>query len=291
MLGFLIEYHREGSLRDILAVRRLQGTLALDDQLKWASQVVEALQHIKSKGPGWYCDLRLDNILLSDKGDVVMIDFEQRGVLPDFASPMDNYLQYVNALVNDPLLLDPATKKEYRDLYEVHIGPFVPKRRDQHHGCVPWLCMSKSERDASEMYMLGRLFWCIFESVSSPQKELWMEYLYEPEYEFPEFRHTPKPLRQLILSCVPDWIMVDKRIQRKDYQLSVRVSSKGGNQGRNAFEDMIDVWQRELDRAKGFLRTRGEKSVRTKDENPQDGRLTLDDVLMKLQESVLHGGP
>ncbi|PVH82363.1 hypothetical protein DL98DRAFT_395403, partial [Cadophora sp. DSE1049] len=200
VVGFIIQYHRQGSLRDQLPLRRHHGTLALDDQLKWAAQIVRALQHIKSKGPGWYCDLRLDNILLSDKDNVVLIDFEQRGVLPAFASPLDNYLQYVNALVNEPLL-NPAERKEYADLYDMHIRPFVPKRRDRHQGCVPWLCMTKSERDGSELYMLGRLLWCIFEGVSAPQRDIWMEYLYEPDIEFPEFRRTPEELRELILSC------------------------------------------------------------------------------------------
>ncbi|KAH7361069.1 kinase-like domain-containing protein [Rhexocercosporidium sp. MPI-PUGE-AT-0058] len=289
ILGFTIEYHKQGSLRDILAFRRLHGTLNWGDQIKWASQVVRALQHIKLKGPGWYCDLRLDNILLSDKGDVILIDFEQRGVLPAFASPIDNYLQYINTLIHNPSLTA-TTRKEFVDLYDVHLRPFIQKRRDHYRGCVSWMCMSKSERDASEMYMLGRLLWCIFEGVSAPQKELWMEYLHEPDVEFPEFRRTPKQLRELILSCVPDWTKVDRTLQRQAYTLNIQVPSENDDQeDEDVFEGMHRMWQEELGRAKVYLQRRGDQAAARNVENYESSRLTYDDVFKKLQESLLVG--
>ncbi|KAH9213195.1 hypothetical protein DL95DRAFT_248244, partial [Leptodontidium sp. 2 PMI_412] len=283
VLGFTIQYHKQGSLRDILPFRSLHGALAWEHQVKWASQVVKTLQHIKAKGPGWYCDLRLDNILLSDADDVILIDFEQRGVLPAFASPMDNYLQYVNALVNEPSL-DMTMRKEYIDLYDLHIRPFVPKKRDQHQGCVPWLCMSKSEREASELYMVGRLLWCIFEGVSAPQKELWMEYLHEPDIAFPEFRRTPKQLRELILSCTPGWTGVDKLLQRKAFKLKLLVSSDSKEPRKEGFlGDLVEMWQRELDRASAFVKSRGDHTSSANVKSHKGGRLTLDDVLQKLE--------
>ncbi|KAG4444317.1 hypothetical protein IFR05_000191 [Cadophora sp. M221] len=286
VLGFTIRYHKQGSLRDILPFKGLHGILAMNDQIKWASQVVKALQHIKSKGPGWYCDLRLDNILLSDADDVILIDFEQRGVLPAFASPMDNNLQYINALINEPSL-NTAMRKEYMDLYDLHVRPFVPKRRDQHQGCVPWLCMSKSEREASEMYMVGRLLWCIFEGVSAPQKELWMEYLHEPDIEFPEFRRTPQQLRELIWSCTPGWIGVNKVLQRKAFELKFLVSSDSKELGKEGFlGDLVATWDRELDRARSIVKNRGDHTSSANSNNPVDGRLTLEDVLQKIEDCV-----
>ncbi|KAH7417719.1 hypothetical protein BKA64DRAFT_658667 [Cadophora sp. MPI-SDFR-AT-0126] len=284
VVGFTIEYHRQGSLRDQLPLRRHHGALLLDDQLKWASQIVRALQHIKSKGPGWYCDLRLDNVLLSNEDNVVVIDFEQRGVLPAFASPLDNYLQYINALVNEPLL-NATERKEYANLYDIHIKPFVPKGKGQHRGCVPWLCMGKSERDASELYMLGRLLWCIFEGVSAPQKELWMEYLYESDIEFPEFRRTPMELRELILSCTSSWTMVVKELHREAFKLKIRGSNDAGLlEEEYAVAMMVKMWRGELDRAKDFLSNGRRRCEDTSGENMSDVSLTLDFILQTLQQ-------
>lgn len=283
VVGFTIQYHRQGSLRDQLPLRRRHGTLTLEDQLRWASQIVSALKHIKTKGRGWYCDLRLDNVLLSDEDNVVLIDFEQRGVLPAFASPLDNYLQYVNSLVNEQLLT-PAEKMEYADLYDMHVRPFVPKRRDRHEGCVPWLCMTKSERDASELYMLGRLLWCIFEGVSAPQKELWMEYLHEPDIEFPEFERTPLELRELISSCTPGWTMVVKGLQREAFKLKIQGPSDGLLDEENALAAIIKMWHKELDRAKYFLANR---RAEINNENVSDDYMMLDRILCKLQTMYL----
>ncbi|KAK0126872.1 hypothetical protein ONS95_008451 [Cadophora gregata] len=284
VVGFTIQYHRQGSLRDVLAHRRHLGTLTWEHQIKWACQIVMALRHIKSQGPGWYCDLRLDNVLLSNEDDVVLIDFEQRGVLPAFASPLDNYLQYVNVLVNEPLL-HPAARKEYADLYDTHIRPFVPKRTDQHRGCVPWLCMSKSERDASELYILARLLWCIFEGVCAPQRELWMEYMYEPDIEFPEFRRTPKELRELILICTPSWNRVVKTLQRKAFKLNIRGSSDDiQKHEKEALAAIVDMWHGELHRAKDFLSNRRARCEDISGGNVGCGSLKLDRILQKLQQ-------
>ncbi|KAL2075042.1 hypothetical protein VTL71DRAFT_8822 [Oculimacula yallundae] len=285
VVGFTIQYHAQGSLRDILPFRRLHGALKLQDKIKWATQVISALQHIKSKGPGWYCDLRLDNILLSDDDDVILIDFEQRGVLPAFASPLDNYLQYVNILVNDSSL-DTTTRKEFKDLYDKHIRPFVPKRKDQHQGCVPWLCMSSLEREASELYMLGRLLWCIFEGVSAPQKEFWMEYKHEPEIEFPEFRDTPKQLRELILSCAPDWNVAGKRLQRKAFGLRFRDSSDGKDISEFVFRKQVTAaWHEEIERAKVFLGGRENRGIEWS-EATKGRTLSLEHILKMLHETV-----
>ena len=282
VVGFTIQYHRQGSLRDQLPLRRQLGTLTLEDQLRWASQIVSALKHIKTKGRGWYCDLRLDNILLSDKDNVVLIDFEQRGVLPAFASPLDNYLQYVNSLVNEQLLT-PAARLEYADLYDMHIRPFVSKRRDRHEGCVPWLCMTKPERDASELYMLGRLLWCIFEGVSAPQKELWMEYLNEPDIEFPDFDRTPVKLRELISSCTPGWTMVVKGLQREAFKLKIQGPSDGLPGEESALAAIIKMWHKELDRAKDFLANGRLRRAEIDYDNVSGDSMMLDRILYKLQ--------
>lgn len=124
VVGFTLPYHKQGSLRDILLFRRIHETLNLKTQLKWAIQIVEAVQHVQKHGPGYYCDLRLDNILISDTDDVVLIDFEQRGVMPAFASPLDKYLQYICALASDSSL-EASVWDEVQVLYNKYINPHL----------------------------------------------------------------------------------------------------------------------------------------------------------------------
>ena len=253
IVGFTLPCLSRDSLRDILPRRRIQGSLHLHDQIKWALQVTSALKHIRDKGPGWYCDLRLDNVLLSDSDDVVLIDFEQRGVLPSFAPPEIRYLDCIVALVKDSSL-DCGVKEEYKKLYEEHIGPIIDEKiMAEYHGNIPWLCQSRSKREALQVYMLGRLLWCIFEGVSAPQVEIWMEYLYEPEVEFPVFKLTPMELRPLIESCTQGWTQSDNEVKRKGRCLVGTTDGKKYELG-VALDAFTKIWKEELERGKMFLK-------------------------------------
>lgn len=286
VVGFTVPYHRRGTLRDILPLRRIHGTLKLESQLKWAIQIVEVLRHIRMEGPGFYCDLRLDNIVLSETDDVVLIDFEQRGVLPAFASRLDNYLKYVITLANDVAVVDPA-KEKYKELYDKYIKPFAPTKRGEHHGCIPWLCMSQAEKEASEMYMLGRLLWCIFEGVSAPQREIWMEYLHEPDVEFPDFVRTPEEVRGLILICTSGWNRGCNKLRRKDFELEIETTGdqNGGNMsGINVLDGMVEMWREELNSAKEFLDQRSGGDKGRSCERGDYGGLSLEGVLEILKK-------
>ncbi|OAA68490.1 Protein kinase-like domain protein [Niveomyces insectorum RCEF 264] len=70
---------------------------------------------------------------------------------------------------------------------------------------VPWICLTKGEREAAMVYMLGRLLWCIFEGVSAPHRgAVWQSYPREPEVEFPHYRRTPPAVQALITRCFGD---------------------------------------------------------------------------------------
>ena len=68
---------------------------------------------------------------------------------------------------------------------------------------IPWSCLTKTEQEACEVYMLGRVMWCIFEARSAPQRaaglavvplgNLWSS--------FQVTRCTPQPIRDLIDRC------------------------------------------------------------------------------------------
>jgi len=69
-----------------------------------------ALTHIRDQGR-YYSGLRLENILLSDTDDLVLVDFEQRGVWCGFGSPELNYLDYVFMLATDSNSPDKVKEK------------------------------------------------------------------------------------------------------------------------------------------------------------------------------------
>ena len=100
VIGFTSTYHRQGSLRDILPFRRIHDILRLADQVKWARQLTDALIHLQENGSYFHCDLRLDNILLSNTDDVLLIDFEHRGILANSAAPEVSCLEYVDLIAN-----------------------------------------------------------------------------------------------------------------------------------------------------------------------------------------------
>jgi len=283
ILGFTLPYFSKGCLRDILPRRRVQGSLNMSDQIKWALQTTQALKHIQDKGPGWYCDLRLDNVLLSDSDDVVLIDFEQRGVMPSFAAPEIRYLDYVLSLVKESTL-DGEVMEEYKMLYEQHIGPFkVGKMTDDYHGSAPWLCQVRRKREALQVYMLGRLLWCIFEGVSAPQVEVWMEYLYEPDVEFPVLKRTPMGLRPLIEMCTQGWTQDVNALRRKGKWL-MPIADEKEREAAVAVDGLTKVWADELERAKIFLSERTTSQLKNSTGTEHLDIPSLDDVLEALTE-------
>jgi hypothetical protein len=257
--------------------------LKISDQVKWALQTTQALNHIQTKGPGWYCDLRLDNVLLSENDDVVLIDFEQRGVMPTFAAPEIRYLDYVLSLVKESSL-DGEVKEKYRMLYEQHIGPIGERRiTDEYHGSAPWLCQIKSKREALQVYMLGRLLWCIFEGVSAPQVELWMEYLHEPDVEFPVFRRTPMSLRPLIERCTEGWTHNAITAKRRGVWL-IPVADEREREAGVAIDGLTEMWAGELEKAKLFLSQRTESQLIDGTGTEQLERPSLDNILKVLTD-------
>ncbi|KAK3496862.1 uncharacterized protein B0T23DRAFT_451250 [Neurospora hispaniola] len=219
VVGFIIPYHSGGGLRDTLPLLRIHGQPALKDQLKWAIQLAQGLLHILNKGQMYYPDFRLDNILLSEAGDIVMVDFEQRGLWCEFGAPEVNALDYVRILASDSLLEDndlglcipediiaryaALLTRELPDWEALETCENYSQRPEGHTSFnIAWLCLSKVEQEAAVVYMLGKLLWCIFEGQSGPDKAaFWQSYAREPDLQFPAMRQTPAGLRDLVDQC------------------------------------------------------------------------------------------
>jgi serine/threonine protein kinase len=280
LVGFTMKYELQGTLRDILPERRISGTLLLKDQLKWSRQITKALLHITTQAPGFYCDLRLDNILLSETDNALLIDFEQRGVLPSFAPPEVNHIQSIESFARDSSI-PPNLKDKYLGIYNKYIEPHVPLDTKDFNGCVTWLCLSRSERDAAMVYMLGRVFWCIFEGVSAPEVATWMAYLHDPDLVFPNFCRTPLELRGMILECTKGRNVVQRKVRRCGKSLFV----ESGNESVSSEEDVLDELRREaqqqLKKSEQFLEER--EGMQRDDPGGYYARPLLKDVLMSLE--------
>ncbi|CAK7198764.1 hypothetical protein SEUCBS139899_001428 [Sporothrix eucalyptigena] len=242
VIGFTMPYYKEGSLRDALPLLRIHGQLNFATQVRWASQITEAMCHVwhkGNKGQGFYYpDLRLDNVVLTapgPDGDVGLIDFEQRGVWSDFSSPEVDYIESLRVVAfdeyefefDDPDEVCEEHFKKLKACYDaaaiINPPPPTPMHKSTRRHVlvrleddtkysnppngynIPWNCLTKPEQEAAMVYMLGRLLWCIFEGMSAPHRgAIWQSYPREPELEFPAFRQTPLAAQKLILKCFGD---------------------------------------------------------------------------------------
>lgn len=258
VIGFTSPYHHQGNLRDILPLRRLDGNLRIADQLKWARQLTDALIHIQENGSCFHCDLRLDNVLLSDTDDVLLIDFESRGILANSAAPEVSCLEYVDLIANHASFAGPE-KEKYGLLFDQYMKPHVPPNHEMYQGeehgyYAPWLCLSEKEREAAEVFMLGRVLWAIFEGVSAPNTMLGVEYLREPDLEFPEFRRTPLRIQKLVLDCTRGWTPWLGGLTRRGPKLGFDADKSSNITAAGVIEKIAACCREELERAEEFLR-------------------------------------
>ncbi|KAK5637491.1 hypothetical protein RRF57_013206 [Xylaria bambusicola] len=206
IVGFTTFYHQHGSLRDLLPQLRIHDRLRQEDQFKWSIQVIRALEHLRVRSSTYYPDLRLDNLVMSKDFDIIMVDFEQRGVWCEFAAPEVNAIEYMRLIAADDRIPSEVSLKYQgimRDLvpdYDVLQEDRYANPQDGYN--VSWIALSPEEQELAEVYMVGRLLWCIFEGVSGPQKAaVWQSYRWESNLEFPEYDRTPPALRKLIDRC------------------------------------------------------------------------------------------
>ena len=264
VLGFTTEYQAHGSLRDLIPFLKLHQKVTLADMTKWGVQLASALVHLRQTTNTFYPDLRLDNIVLSASNDVVMVDFEQRGVWCEFGAPETNAIDYVQLLA-----VDGEIAPEVKDKYAAILSGLLPNWKDtvcdqpyswpENGYNISWACLTPAEQECCEVYMLGRVLWCIFEAKSAPQRAAaWLSYRWEPIVEFPDYTITPEPMRDLIDRCTrgrrPG---LSKYIVRERNQLVLRdLENTGKSTARQVQETAKEWWTREIDASVKWLEER-----------------------------------
>ncbi|PNP53773.1 hypothetical protein THARTR1_05897 [Trichoderma harzianum] len=266
VLGFTLEFHVHGSLRDLIPFLQVHDQVSLADKAKWSVQLASALVHLRETSSIFYPDLRLDNIVLTESGDVVMVDFEQRGVWCEFAAPEVNAIEYVRLLA-----VDDEIPSHIVDTYAAMLTSMLPGWEEMGQGedyvwpskgyNVPWACLTPKEQEACEVYMLGRVLWCIFESESAPQRAaVWLSYRWEPLVEFPGYTRTPPAMRDLIDRCTRGrQAGLSRLIVRRRDKLVLRESENTGEStAKEVQETARDWWAKEIADSEAWLMERAE---------------------------------
>lgn len=279
-------------------------------------------------------------VMTPDNKRPVILDLEQRGVWCEFAAPEVNALEHVRALATDVdedssddsfVATTTTTTAATSSSTDADNGESAARRRnhalrrryaglltrllpgwedlggqDDHYANpaqgynVPWICLTGREREHAEVYMLGRLLWCVFEGMSAPQRgAVWQSYRNEPELEFPAFRLTPPALRPLVDRCTRGRRpLLSNLVLRAGSRLVLRAWGTGPAAGPPAAEAKVreiralasEFWEREVGWAEGFLLDREERMREgTWNENVFDRpRLQeVDDALEAFQRQVL----
>ncbi|KAI0818067.1 hypothetical protein GGR55DRAFT_54814 [Xylaria sp. FL0064] len=288
IVGFTTFYHEHGSLRDLLPQLRIHSRLRREDQFKWSIQVIQALEHLRTRSSTYYPDLRLDNIVMSQSFDIIMVDFEQRGVWCEFAAPEVNAIEYMRLIAADDRM-----PSEVRLKYEGIMRDLVPDydRLQEDRYTNPqdgynasWIALNPEEQEVAEVYMLGRLLWCIFEGVSGPQKAaVWQSYRWESNLEFPDFDRTPPELRELIDRCTrgrrPN---LGSIVVRQQSHLLLRHRLKEDHDAKEVQAAAVAHWVAELKWAEEFLSERGRLLEQGLWNNNYYNRPRLEEVLEAL---------
>ncbi|KAK3293655.1 uncharacterized protein B0H64DRAFT_405195 [Chaetomium fimeti] len=294
--GFLLEWFPLGSLKDRLLRDDYDETTSMKQKLRWARQITEAFVHINDhSNAGFYPDLKPDNIVLREDAetgllDAVLIDLEQRGGWFAWSPPEVAYLEYLEILTDESGLAEGELKDEILEQLRGYYGdpewsPGAGGRR--YHNTEggfssPWLALLKARGakswgmdllERAQVFMLGKLLWCIFEGQPFVRCGIDHEVLRDgdPEYEsrrsgkaraFPKFKRTPHVLRQLIQACTagaPEWDASQPRLPGVVLQGGkLHPVGSGGDltpttavDTRNAARNF---WIREVELARAFMR-------------------------------------
>ncbi|KAF3917099.1 hypothetical protein ABW20_dc0104240 [Dactylellina cionopaga] len=217
--GFLMDYHHHGNMQTTIC-DSLRTSIPIQEKIRWAKNLVSALIQISNSSIGFYSNLKLLNIVMEQDAvdpsilHPVLIDFEQRSGGFCWSAPEVHYMDYLENRANyGP---NEQTRSHFSELlrtYDPDWQPYSKAKRytnPEHGFSLAWKLLSRSERESAQVYMVGKLLWCIFENMPSPGSWPTYETFREKECEivFPQFKYTPECLKECIKNCTkgaPEW--------------------------------------------------------------------------------------
>ncbi|KAJ4388564.1 hypothetical protein N0V93_006022 [Gnomoniopsis smithogilvyi] len=219
--GFLLELYPGPTLQQRLHIEEYP-VVTMEQKVSWSQQLVSALSHIRTQPPGYFPDFKPNNVVFTggDSNDVssikpVLLDFEQRGTWHMWAPPEVRYVEYLELLALTSS--EESVRERYRSLLrEVfpHWTTSYNNRplRDARDGYnLAWASLDTQARAKAQVYALGKVLWCIFENVPSPDGPHNVESFledFDQDQQFPEFRLSPPSVQNLVRRCTagaPEW--------------------------------------------------------------------------------------
>ena len=284
--GFLMEYFEGGNLQTALknldTARQQEGIDAtgegykgIKSKLVWSRQITIALIHVNAHPAGFFPDLKPDNIMLKGQ-DIVLLDFEQRGGWYTWSPPEVAYIEYMELLAAGLGEEWEEFRDEAHDLLAKRIAGWRPStERDAYWNSdggfsAPWRDLLRKRRkegslalEKAQVYMLGKLLWCIFEETPFVRCGVSQEVLCDDDIgrdgnktrlRFPQFRRTPMEVRDLVRRCTEG-----DHIWEQDSPGGLFVSGRklvavGANgERRDTIERAKAWWMSEVERARRFI--------------------------------------
>lgn len=217
--GFLLELYPGPTLQQRLHSEEYP-VVTMQQKVSWSRQLVSALSHIRTQPPGYFPDFKPNNVVFTI-GDSessikpVLLDFEQRGTWHMWAPPEVRYVEYLE------LLALTSSEESVRERYRSFLREIFPhwttsynnrplrEARDGYN--LAWASLDTQARDKAQVYALGKVLWCIFENVASPDGPHNVESFledFDQDQQFPEFRLTPPVIQDLVRRCTagaPEW--------------------------------------------------------------------------------------
>jgi len=294
VVGFILRYYPRGSLKGFLldchshpsqpeCQAEASSTPNKAHLARLSLQIASALQHINTALPsaGFYPDLKPDNIVLSASGSPILLDLEQRGGWYAWSAPEVSAVEYLEvisrAIASGDLIVSDGEAEEITELLRGHLPNFHPRpstcREERRYepvkgGFSPiWVDLLRRrtegqslELEKAQVFMLGKLLWCIWEGQAMVRCGIDYELLQDRNpfgKKFPEFVNCPGQIRELIKRCTlgaREWDFPrEKTLAVREGRLVV-LDGKGDIARQNPGELARAWWVGEITRAKEFLR-------------------------------------
>jgi len=233
VVGFILRYYSLGTLADALVPRTGAGSLDLRTQIRWSKEITKTLMAINKSPAKFYSELKPDNLLLHTGEDqqehILFIDFEQMGNWTTFSAPEIHYVEYLIRLTKSDMVPS-AERSRFASILEKFVPPVKDDPSDSEIYANPprgyykaWYTLSASDKEAAEVYSLGKTLWAIFEGCADTKNSPLKAFKHDSGQEYPEYRRTPQQIRRLIEECTAG----EREYVRNGYETGIiRVGSK-----------------------------------------------------------------